>query len=77
MQDKPNGQEGMPRDEGAMFQRMLKTRTILLSGEIDKPLAEKVVRQLILLEADERRSRSGCSSTRPEATPMRATPSST
>ena len=53
MQDKPNGQEGPSRaDEEAMFQRMLKSRTILLSGEIDKPLAEKVVRQLILLEAE-------------------------
>jgi ATP-dependent Clp protease protease subunit len=53
MQDKPNTQEGMPRtDEGAMFQRMLKSRTILLSGEIDKALAEKVIRQLILLEEE-------------------------
>jgi ATP-dependent Clp protease protease subunit len=53
MQDKPNGQEGTPRaEEGAMFQRMLKSRTILLSGEIDKALAEKVIRQLILLEEE-------------------------
>jgi ATP-dependent Clp protease, protease subunit len=33
-----------------LYQRALKTRTILLSGEINKPLAERVVRQLILLE---------------------------
>lgn len=33
-------------------QKMLKTRTILLSGEINKELAEKVIRQLLLLEAD-------------------------
>jgi ATP-dependent Clp protease protease subunit len=33
-----------------LFQRALKTRTIMLSGEINKPLAERVVRQLILLE---------------------------
>ena len=53
MQDKPNGQEGNSRaDEGAMFQRVLKSRTLIVSGEIDKPLAEKVVRQIILLEAD-------------------------
>ena len=32
--------------------RILKTRNILLSGEINKALAEKVVRQLILLEDD-------------------------
>jgi ATP-dependent Clp protease protease subunit len=30
--------------------KMLKTRTILLSGQINKELAEKTVRQLILLE---------------------------
>ena len=33
-----------------LIQRMLKTRTILLSGEINKSLAERVVRQLLLLE---------------------------
>jgi ATP-dependent Clp protease protease subunit len=53
MEDKPNVQDGAPRtDEVAMFQRMLKSRTILLSGEIDKALAEKVIRQLILLEEE-------------------------
>jgi len=30
--------------------RMLKTRTILLSGEINKELSEKTIRQLLLLE---------------------------
>ncbi len=30
--------------------KMLKTRTILLSGEVNKPLAERVIRQLLLLE---------------------------
>ena len=39
-------------DRGALIAKMLKTRTILLSGEIDKPLAERVVRQLLLLEDD-------------------------
>lgn len=32
--------------------KYLKTRTILLSGEIDKALAEKTIRQLLLLEAE-------------------------
>jgi len=32
--------------------KMLKTRTILLSGGIDKEMAEKLIRQLLLLEAD-------------------------
>ncbi len=33
-----------------LIARMLKTRTILLSGEVNKALAERVVRQLLLLE---------------------------
>jgi ATP-dependent Clp protease, protease subunit len=32
--------------------KMLKTRSILLSGEVNKELAERVVRQLLLLEAE-------------------------
>ena len=35
-----------------IVQRVLKTRSILLSGEINKSLAERVIRQLILLEAE-------------------------
>jgi ATP-dependent Clp protease protease subunit len=33
-----------------LIEKVLKTRNILLSGEINKPLAERIVRQLILLE---------------------------
>ena len=33
-----------------LMHRMLKTRTILLSGEINKDLAERTIRQLLLLE---------------------------
>lgn len=33
-----------------LMEKLLKTRTILLSGEIDKALAERVVRQLFLME---------------------------
>jgi len=42
--------EGVSSDFGAFYQKMLKTRNILLSGEINKPLAERVIRQLLLLE---------------------------
>ncbi len=35
-----------------LAEKFLKTRQILLSGEINKPLAEKIVRQLLVLEAD-------------------------
>lgn len=46
-------EEEEPRGEGynGFMEKMLKTRTILLSGEINKQLAERVVRQLLLLEA--------------------------
>lgn len=35
-----------------LAQKFLKTRQILLSGEINKALAEKIIRQLLILEAD-------------------------
>ncbi len=35
-----------------LAQKMLKTRTILLAGEINKELGEKIIKQLLLLEAD-------------------------
>jgi ATP-dependent Clp protease protease subunit len=53
MQDTPSEQEAAPRpDDSALFQRMLRSRTVLVSGEINKQLAEKVIRQLILLEEE-------------------------
>jgi ATP-dependent Clp protease protease subunit len=35
-----------------LVEKFMKTRQILLSGEINKELAEKIVRQLLVLEAD-------------------------
>jgi ATP-dependent Clp protease protease subunit len=35
----------------ALAERLLETRTILLSGQVNKELAERVVRQMLLLEA--------------------------
>jgi ATP-dependent Clp protease, protease subunit len=52
MQDKPEGQEPQRPEEGMMFSRMLKSRTIMVSGEINKQLAERVIRSLILLEEE-------------------------
>ncbi len=53
MQDKPEENAPGPRtEEPLLFQRMLKSRSILLSGEVNKQLAERVIRQLILLEED-------------------------
>jgi ATP-dependent Clp protease protease subunit len=39
------------RPEDALAERFLKTRTILLTGEIDKELGERLIRQLLLLES--------------------------
>ena len=39
-----------PQGFDPLAAKMLKTRTILLSGEINKELAEKTIRQLLLLE---------------------------
>jgi ATP-dependent Clp protease protease subunit len=40
------------KKEDAISEKFLKTRTILVSGEINKKCAEKVVTQMLLLEAD-------------------------
>src|SRR3972149_5798522 len=36
--------------ESTLMQQILKTRTILLTGEINKTLAERIIRQLLILE---------------------------
>ncbi len=41
--------EGEERGD-AISERMLESRSILLSGEVDKTLAERIIRQLILME---------------------------
>jgi len=46
--DKSEKNEGLD----PLSHKFLKTRQILLSGEINKPLAEKIIRQLLVLEAD-------------------------
>ncbi|MBN2651877.1 MAG: ATP-dependent Clp protease proteolytic subunit [Spirochaetales bacterium] len=38
--------------EKGLMDKYLETRTILLSGEVNKELAEKVIKQLLILEAD-------------------------
>jgi len=41
-----------PENADPLLEKFLKTRQILLSGEINEELAEKIVRQLFILEAD-------------------------
>lgn len=51
--DEEDDDEDKPARGGpdALAERLLETRTILLSGQVNKELAERVVRQLLLLEA--------------------------
>jgi ATP-dependent Clp protease, protease subunit len=49
-EEEENGEEHKSGEQQPFMEKMLRTRTILLSGEVDKPLAERVVRQLVLLE---------------------------
>jgi ATP-dependent Clp protease protease subunit len=44
-------EEKQHKPEGALAERFLKTRTVLLTGEIDKDQGERVIRQLLLLES--------------------------
>ncbi|MHB0896663.1 MAG: ATP-dependent Clp protease proteolytic subunit [Spirochaetales bacterium] len=51
--DEPESEEkkSPQKPEEMMSERFLKTRTILLTGEVDKDLSEKVIRHLLLLES--------------------------
>ncbi len=44
--------EGKKGDGDAVTQQFLKTRTVLLTGEVNKSLAERVIRQVLLLEQE-------------------------
>jgi ATP-dependent Clp protease protease subunit len=52
-EEEDDEEEEKSKDSGTdlLLAKMLKTRTILLSGEINKDLAAKTIRQLILLES--------------------------
>ncbi len=47
-EEKDKKKDGQPQE--MLMEKLLKTRTILLTGEIDKALAERVNRQLFLME---------------------------
>ena len=44
--------DGEGEGDGDLASRLLKSRSVLLSGEINKRLAERIIKQLILLEED-------------------------
>ncbi|MDZ7792676.1 MAG: ATP-dependent Clp protease proteolytic subunit [Spirochaetia bacterium] len=50
LEEEEKNEEKKPGQE-MLVERMMEARTILLSGEINKELAERVIRQLILLES--------------------------
>jgi ATP-dependent Clp protease protease subunit len=41
-----------PETQDALVLRFMKTRQVLLAGEVNKELAEKIARQLLILESD-------------------------
>jgi ATP-dependent Clp protease protease subunit len=49
--DDDDEEEKPAKSPDALAERLLETRTILLSGQVNKELAERVVRQMLLLEA--------------------------
>jgi len=50
-EDEDNDEDAKQAGSDPLLVKMLKTRTILLSGAINKDLAEKTIRQLLLLES--------------------------
>lgn len=52
MELKEQEQEGKSQRDDSLINKFLSTRQILISGEINKELAEKVVTNLLVLEAD-------------------------
>ncbi len=51
-QEEAEGEARGGEAESPLMRQFLRTRTILLTGEINKELAERVVRQLLLLEQE-------------------------
>ncbi len=53
MEEENDDDKKEKKEEGGydFSEKMMETRTVILSGEVDKDLAEKVVTQLLLLEA--------------------------
>ena len=51
-EDEDEGAEDEKKAADPLIIKMLKTRTILISGQINKDLAEKTIRQLLLLDEE-------------------------
>jgi ATP-dependent Clp protease protease subunit len=44
-------------DSGGLMNRMLASRTVVISGQVDSQLAQKVIQQLVLLDYDDAKAR--------------------
>ncbi len=44
-------------DSSGLFSRLLASRTVIISGQVDSELAQKVIQQLVLLDYDDPRAR--------------------
>lgn len=51
LDDEDEGRKETPRTFDPLSEKFIKTRTILLTGEIDKESGERVIRQLLVLES--------------------------
>jgi ATP-dependent Clp protease protease subunit len=51
-EDEEEDRADRPEGQDPLAHKFLKTRQILLSGEINKSLAERVIRQLLVLESE-------------------------
>lgn len=51
--EEEDAKKNAPEMPDPLAEKFIKTRQIILSGEINKDLAEKIVRQLLVLEADD------------------------
>lgn len=51
--EEEDAKKKVPEMPDPLTEKFIKTRQIILSGEINKDLAEKIVRQLLVLEADD------------------------
>jgi ATP-dependent Clp protease protease subunit len=50
--DKPHADKAKPAEDPGMLSRLLASRTVILSGQVDSEMAQRVIQQLVLLDHD-------------------------
>jgi len=51
-EDKPSPEKAKGADDPGMVVRLLASRTVILSGQVDSEMAQRVIQQLVLLDHD-------------------------